>query len=507
MEKQAKRKRAIWISGGAILLVAVILLAFFLLFPAQKGYLVYEGNQKLIKKTQEQKAQFVIGCSEIPQSSFVCGEPGETAQQIGGCLFESMVTLSPSQEAEFQLAKEVSFSEDGKTAVITLCDANFSDGSSLTSQEVIDSYLGLNAPDSSYSEKEKMQTIQGMQEYQEGLASDISGIRVTGDTSLEITFTRASVYNLEALSLPIWKKAEGQTYPLGTGPYQIEKFQESQQVILSENQYAQKNPYGYEKLLFVNLPLENLKERISEYSVDAVTINGIDGYELMKDAGYFDIYSFPSGNYSYLTFSSQSDDLLRRMVYAIFDQEQFIDSVRNLTDSGDEYLSAAGISGPMKSENAFWTLAKKENAKRLVNKFAKEREDKTLRFLCPDLTKARTYFKELSDQFSAYGLQLEGIYVDDFDQAIESGTEYDLAFYFGMDRSPEQVTEENLFADSEAYESFMADCLYKNCLDLYPRLEKKAAEDLWVLPVDAKKQYLAVSADCHNEEMIRQLMR
>ena len=187
MEKQAKRKRAIWISGGAILLVVVILLAFFLLFPAQKGYLVYEGNQKLIEKTQEQKAQFVIGCSEIPQSSFVCGEPGETAQQIGGFLFESMVTLSPSQEAEFQLAKEVSFSEDGKTAVITLCDANFSDGSSLTSQEVIDSYLGLNAPDSSYSEKEKMQTIQGMQEYQEGLASDISGIRVTGDTSLEIS--------------------------------------------------------------------------------------------------------------------------------------------------------------------------------------------------------------------------------------------------------------------------------------------------------------------------------
>ncbi len=278
-------------------------------------------------------------------------------------------------------------------------------------------------------------------------------------------------------------------------------------MILSENPYSKENPYGYEKLLFVNLPLEKLKERISKYSVDAMTINGTDGYALMKDAGYFTIYSFPSGNYSYLTFSAQSDDLLRQMVYALLDQEQFMDSIRNLPDSGDTYMAAAGISGPLKSENAFGTLAKKENAKRLVEEFAKEKEDKTLRFLCLDQTKARTYFKEFSDQFSTYGIKLEGIYVDDINEAIESGTEYDLTFYFGMDRSPEQVMEKDLFSDPESYATFVADCLYKNCRDLYPQLEKKAAEDLRVLPVDARKQYLAVSADCHNEDILRQLMQ
>ncbi len=144
MEKQVKRKRALW-GAGAILVVAGLLLSVFLQSPAQeqKDYLIYEGDEKLIEKTQEQKTQFVFGCSEIPQSSFVCGESGKTAQQIGAFLFQSMVNLSPSQEAEFQLAKDVSFSEDGKKAVITLNDTDFSDGSRLTSQEVMDSFLGL----------------------------------------------------------------------------------------------------------------------------------------------------------------------------------------------------------------------------------------------------------------------------------------------------------------------------------------------------------------------------
>ena len=95
---------------------------------------------------------------------------------------------------------------------ITLQEKFFSDGSNLTAQDVLSSYMGLSTPGSAYPSKTVLQAIEGMREYQEGDASEITGIEITGANTLRISFTEASVYNLEALCVPVWKKRGG--FPL-----------------------------------------------------------------------------------------------------------------------------------------------------------------------------------------------------------------------------------------------------------------------------------------------------
>ena len=204
MKKIIKRKRVIWFCFGGILLAAAICLAVFLSPSRQQEYLVFQGNEELIQKTEEQKNEFTIGCSEIPQNSFVCGEAGKTAEQISEFIFEPLVSISASKQVEPKLAREVSFAADGKSVEITLQEKFFSDGSNLTAQDVLSSYMGLSTPGSAYPSKTVLQAIEGMREYQEGDASEITGIEITGVNTLRISFTEASVYNLEALCAPVW---------------------------------------------------------------------------------------------------------------------------------------------------------------------------------------------------------------------------------------------------------------------------------------------------------------
>ena len=502
MKKIIKWKRVIWFCFGGILLAAAICLAVFLSPSRQQEYLVFQGNEELIQKTEEQKNEFIIGCSEIPQNSFVCGEAGKTAEQISEFIFEPLVSISASKQVEPKLAREVSFAADGKLVEITLQEKFFSDGSNLTAQDVLSSYMGLSTPGSAYPSKTVLQAIEGMREYQEGDASEITGIEITGANTLRISFTEASVYNLEALCVPVWKKGEASPYPIGTGPYRLELFQASQQVVLSENQQSS-NPYGYHRIQFVNLPLESLKERLQDFSIDAVTVNGTSGYELMKEAGYFDIYHLSAGNYSYLSFSPQADELLRQTACAVFKRDDFIRSVRNGSEPIDGYIGAEGVTAPLKSGDAFWHLASKLGTDRLVERLRKERGEEPIKFLCLDQTKARIYYKELSEQFEAYGLKLEGVFVPDVGQAVQSGTEYDMTYYFGMDQTPEEAIKKNLF-EKEEYQSFLGEQLASDYRSLYSELEKWAADRLRLLPVDAKDYYLAVSSDCR-EEMLNQL--
>ena len=104
-------------------------------------------------------------------------------------LFDEVVRLDPKTlEPAPGLAK--SWKIDGKTFTFTLNDAKFSDGSDLTADDVAFTIKGLLAKATASPRQSYFLAIEGAQDYANGTAQDVSGIKVVDPKTLAITLAQ-----------------------------------------------------------------------------------------------------------------------------------------------------------------------------------------------------------------------------------------------------------------------------------------------------------------------------
>ncbi|MCU6761051.1 ABC transporter substrate-binding protein [Brotonthovivens ammoniilytica] len=493
----------------AVVALAVLGLLFFSLkyFSSTKHpYLEYQGTESKIDKDQERMQQFIIGSSDIPQSGQVLWESGKTAEMISRFIYESLVSISETKDIEFILAEEISFHEEGTVADVVIRETVFSDGTALTAEKVKEAYLILNQPGSSYAGMDLMKSVVGMEEYQQGTAEDISGIEVLSEKQLRFQFQDVLLNNMQVFSMPVIHKIENKETYSGTGPYQIESVKGMQEIILSENTYAKKNPYEYSTIRFVNMPLEVLNSQMKEFSPDAVIISAQTSLDLFKQQECYDIYGFPSGNYSYIGFSPDCKKSVQEAVCAVTDPAGIYRNIRSVNSPSVEYMTAEGITAAAKGGESFRKLAKGLNAEKLSKTLREQLNGATLKFLCPDNTIARMYYKEFADQFGQYDIKVEGIFVDaaKMQEYLYKENTYDFYFSYEMSETPKQIIEKNY--DKDELKSLLKTVLERDCKKMYDTLEETNFKEKLIVPVDVQKQYLAVLSDCHNKEMLSQLL-
>lgn len=144
-----------------------------------------------------------------------------------GLVLETLLELSPTGELRPALAATWSDSEDHRTSTFTLRAATFSDGTPLTSADVIATFDALMAA----------------QKPTAGLRGEFSGLaawKALDDKTVQLTWSRPSPFTLRALSrLPILSSAQlhgewAQTLraPIGSGPFVIEKWERGQSLTL-----------------------------------------------------------------------------------------------------------------------------------------------------------------------------------------------------------------------------------------------------------------------------------
>ncbi len=491
-----------WI-GIAAAAVLLLLCAVFFLRPQHTDLrdgdvrLVHEGSASQIKKGAERKGQFVIASSQLPVDVKVYKSSERTARQICQLLYEPLLSVTDGGEVKPVLADRVTFSSDGRSAEVTLGKHRFSDGSSVTAQDVYSAYLLIAAKDSENQRKTAIASIEGAEAYIRGAEDGIAGIEILNEGKMRFTFSQPSVRNLEALTVPVVKETQECEFPLGSGSYQLESFQGLQEVTLGVNPHGAGN-FDYKKIRFVNGTRQALEQGAAEFSIDAMVVGNQEIYELAKSTGGYDIYAYPSTERAYITFAPQSSLTVRQTVGAAFQGDDFWENVNAIRKTPDGNLPVSGFASPRYAgKDAMMGQLQKLHIDKLTKELAEERGKASVTLAIPDTTVNRSYYGILAQQFAEAGIELQA----DFNGSPES---CDMALSFVDLRSPEEILRETI--GSAEYDAWIAQQLHQDYRSVYSALEKQAVNTLPVIPMGAAANKIAILADCRDQALLELLL-
>ena len=177
-------------------------------------------------------------------------------------VFGGLVTINPELEIVPDLAREWEITDGGRGYRFSLVeDSKFHDGRAVTAQDikrsmeraadpltrapVVDTYLG---------------DILGVEEKLAGEATEIAGVEVIDDHSLEITIDAPKAYFLAKLTHPnafvldrinVEGNPNWVTRPNGTGPFKLAEYIPRQVVVLKKNEDYHLGPPRLEEVRFI----------------------------------------------------------------------------------------------------------------------------------------------------------------------------------------------------------------------------------------------------------------
>ena len=185
-----------------------------------------------------------------------------TSSVIINEIFGGLVTLSLDYQPVLDLADHLSISEDGLVYTFILREnAKFHDGKPVTAHDVKWSIERAADPDTlSHTAETYLGDIIGVTDKLEGAASEISGVRVVDDRTVEFTIDAPKSYFLAKLSYPTayvvdreQVNADGSWLesPNGTGPFKLATYDIGELIILERNENYHLGPPHLESVRMI----------------------------------------------------------------------------------------------------------------------------------------------------------------------------------------------------------------------------------------------------------------
>lgn len=150
------------------------------------------------------------------------------------------------------LAEMPKASADGKTYTFALKSGiTFSNGDKLTAKDVKYTFERMLLPATKAANGWLLTQVVGAGEMEDGKATELAGLKVTGDLTFEITLTDPYTPFLQSLANPglsifpeAYAKSKGDKFgrePIGTGPFKLAQWKANELLVI------EKNPNYYEK--------------------------------------------------------------------------------------------------------------------------------------------------------------------------------------------------------------------------------------------------------------------
>ncbi|MEJ8304951.1 ABC transporter substrate-binding protein [Saccharibacillus sacchari] len=239
-------------------------------------------------------------------------------------VFPSLTKVKTDGTYENDLADDIKISDDNKTYTFHIRDdANYSDGTPVTASDYLFAlkiYL-----DSSYDGQADPLSwnIVGGKEYNEGTATDISGVKVIDDKTVEVTvsdYDAMTQVNLGGVT-PLSEAYYGKDYkqgdvssikafngkPMGAGPYKVTKYTAGQEVDFEANEGYYDGAPKIPKLIYkVTTDTTNLAMlQAGETDLDNITVNE-DNVEELKATGFLDVDILKNNGYGYVAMNNNN---------------------------------------------------------------------------------------------------------------------------------------------------------------------------------------------------------
>ncbi|KAB7790233.1 ABC transporter substrate-binding protein [Bifidobacterium leontopitheci] len=309
--------------------------------------IVYKGDASKSPAKANQRDDTFVTTIGTPSGVFLPyfqdnGWDGNATQPI----FNSLVVVDNSGNVKPDLAEKWDISSDGLTYTYHLRKGlKFSDGSPLTAKDVAFTLTLLNDPAYSGGADFTNIGIKGVDEYKNGNAKSISGIKVVDDQTITIETTKVNPLALQTLGGSVLSKAYyGKDYkkgkldylkdlyskPMGDGPYQLSKYVDGQEIRYKANKYYYGGKPKIENLIFKvtskDTALANFQN--GETDDDSFTPDQ-DNLDQLKSFGFATIRESTVPDISEIWLNNKNDILKDKkvrqaLVYGL-DRQQIVD--------------------------------------------------------------------------------------------------------------------------------------------------------------------------------------
>lgn len=234
---------------------------------------------------------------------------------------ESLFTSDENFEITDKGVAKQELDVDGKKATITLIkDAKWSDGKPVVADDIIEPYRIVGHKDyKGVRYGENFRNIVGMDEYHEGKADSISGIKKIDDKTVEISYQEMNP-GMTQSGEEIWRSAVPahvfkdipvadmessdavRKSPVTFGPYKMNKIVTGESVEYVPNEYYYGEKPKLDKIVFKVTPDKSVVEGLKAKNFDMVISIPTDQYPNFKDVKGYEILGRPELSYSYLGF-------------------------------------------------------------------------------------------------------------------------------------------------------------------------------------------------------------
>ncbi|MEQ6354138.1 oligopeptide ABC transporter substrate-binding protein [Lysinibacillus sp. M3] len=212
--------------------------------------------------------------------------------------------------------------KDNKKAKITIQgDVKWSDGKPLTAEDLIFPYEIIGHPDyDGVRYNDDFKNIIGAEEYHDGKAKSISGIKKIDEKSIEITFKKVSpaIYSVgdglwgyaapkhQLESIPVKDALIAsdavRKNPVTLGAFKIDKIVNGESVQLVANEHYFKGKPKLDKVVIEVVPSSSIGEAMKTGKYDIADHYPTNQFDNIKDLSNIAIVSRPELSYSYLGF-------------------------------------------------------------------------------------------------------------------------------------------------------------------------------------------------------------
>lgn len=209
-------------------------------------------------------------------------------------------------------------SEDGKTFTFTIRDnVNWQDGEPVTAEDWLFAHEVIGHPDYDGVRYGDVANIVGMDEYHEGKAETISGIKVLGEKTLQITYKESTPSLITGgiwtypLAKHIFKdipvkdmssSPEVREHPIGFGPFIVESIVPGESVTMKKNENYWRGEPKLDKVTVKVVNPNVVVQALKKGEVDTVSEFPVDQFPANADMSNVEFLGDIDRAYSYIGF-------------------------------------------------------------------------------------------------------------------------------------------------------------------------------------------------------------
>lgn len=230
-----------------------------------------------------------------------------------------------STDKDFKISNDgivsLDFDQDAKKATLTIKeDTKWSDGEPLKAEDLVFPYEVIGHKDyEGVRYDEKFMNIVGMEEYHDGKAATISGIKVVDDKTVEINYKEVSPSILSAGG-GIWSSAMPKHQlkdipvkemeasdairknPIGLGPFVVKTVKAGESIEFTPNKYYFKGQPKVDGMVLTRVPTTSIVEALKAKEYDFALQMPEPSYPAYADLDNLNILGREDYAYSYLGF-------------------------------------------------------------------------------------------------------------------------------------------------------------------------------------------------------------